>query len=220
MAAYGALNGALTNATTAVVLAADPGHDPVDHLVMIDDEILTVSSRSTVTLTSVRAAEHTVAVAHTSTTTVYEVIKVDHSDVGMTVYYYDSAGAEVTRRIGVAAASPTSQALLNQVSPVGTVVSGSLATTTFVSGTGKQISTTRDVDLYVPVTYNASAADATLTVALSPDNSTYSTLGVETVKFATNPENGGIRILRVRVPAGWYVKLTAVNATIGTGTYA
>ena len=100
------------------------------------------------------------------------------------------------------------------------IASGALPTTTaFSSGTGKQILTTRDVTLCVPLTFDASAADATCTVAISPDNSTYSTLGIETIPTATNPVNGEIHVLILRVPAGWYVKLTASHVTFGTGTY-
>jgi hypothetical protein len=86
---------------------------------------------------------------------------------------------------------------------------GALPTTTFASGTGKQILTNRDVTLAVPVT--TTTATGTLLVQLSPDNVTYSTL--------TPAVNAVTDLVTFLVPAGWYVKLTATNATMATATY-
>lgn len=223
MAAYQTLNADINASVTSIVLAGTPSPnvDPMHELVLIDSEVIAVASRSgaTLTVTGGRGAYSSTPAAHVATTAVYDVYKVDNDATGLTVYYKNSSGAQVTKHIGVSASSPGSEPILSQVSPVGTITSGALPTTTFVSGTGKQIDLDTDVELYVPVTFDASAADATLAVALSPDGSTYSALGTETVKFATNPENGGIRIVKVRVPAGWYVKFTGTHATIGTGTY-
>ena len=96
---------------------------------------------------------------------------------------------------------------------------GALATVTFVSGTGKQIDTAHDRFLVVPITLNPSGANtATVAVALSPDNSTYSALGTTTIPSNASAIAGQIQLVSLLVPAGWYVKLTATNATIGTGT--
>src|SRR3954469_6197416 len=75
-------------------------------------------------------------------------------------------------------ASTAIPATRNQVSPVGTITSGALPTQTLTSGTGAQISTTRDVDTYTLWTGDATNNAATATVAISPDNSTYSTIYV------------------------------------------
>jgi hypothetical protein len=99
------------------------------------------------------------------------------------------------------------------------ITSGALSTTTFVSGTGKQIELTRDVFLVVPCTLNPTAGAAgTVAVALSPDNSTYSTL-VTITEPAGIAFDGTIIPASLQVPTGWYVKLIATNATIGTATY-
>src|SRR5438876_6930649 len=98
-------------------------------------------------------------------------------------------------------------------------VTGALATTTFVSGTGKKIDAAVDRELIVPVTFNPTAgAAATCLVQLSPDNVTYTTLGTET-EPAGVAFDGTIHLLRLLVPANWFIKLTVTNATIGTGTY-
>jgi hypothetical protein len=109
-------------------------------------------------------------------------------------------------------AAASQPALVNQVSPKGTVTSGALPTVQLVSGTGAQVSTTRDVEAHTPVTLTA--AGGTVTVALSPDNVTYSTLAV-----VTPGVNASIEDVVVRVPAGWYIKLTASSATLGVTTY-
>src|SRR5437867_3769035 len=103
-------------------------------------------------------------------------------------------------------------AALNQVSPKGTVTSGALSTQQLVTATGAQVSTTRDVETHTPVTLTNAAG--TVTVALSPDNVTYSTLAV-----VTPAVNASITDVVVRVPAGWYIKLTTSQATLGVTTY-
>lgn len=100
------------------------------------------------------------------------------------------------------------------------IASGALPTVTLVSGVGQQISATRGVDTYTAVTYNSLiATNASCKLELSPDNVTYSTLGTVTkpvgVAFA-----GEIGVESVRVPAGWYLRLTVVQAVLGLTTYA
>jgi hypothetical protein len=101
---------------------------------------------------------------------------------------------------------------MNQVSPVGTVTSGALSTQQLVSGTGAQVSTTRDVETHT--TCATTSAAGTITVQLSPDNVTYSTLVILT------PATSLVTVdAVVRVPAGWFIKLTSSNATIGITTF-
>lgn len=107
--------------------------------------------------------------------------------------------------------APTQPANLNQVSPVGTVTSGALSTQQLVSGAGAQISTARDMETHTPCTLTG--AGGTITVALSPDNVTYSTLAV-----VTPAVDASITDVVVRVPAGWFIKLTAATATLGLTT--
>lgn len=100
------------------------------------------------------------------------------------------------------------------------ITSGALSTVTLTSGTGAQVDTASDRELHVPVTLNASAVNtATVVVALSPDNVTYSTLCTLTAPSNASAIAGQIADASVYVPAGWYVKMTATNATLGTGTY-
>jgi hypothetical protein len=117
-------------------------------------------------------------------------------------------------------AAQAQPAALNQVSPKGTVVSGALSTQQLVTATGAQISTTRDVDTYTLLTSSGTNFIATCTVALSPDNVTYSTICVPALAAAVNNVGAVAIPLTVRVPAGWYIKLTSTLFTIGVTTYA
>jgi hypothetical protein len=97
--------------------------------------------------------------------------------------------------------------------------SGAMPTTTFASGTGKQILTTRDVTLTTPITLTPTAgATATVLVALSPDNLTYSGVGTYTAPIGTTLDSFIELDTRI-VPAGWWIKFTATNASTGTATY-
>src|SRR5207253_139303 len=51
-----------------------------------------------------------------------------------------------------------------------------------------------------------------------PDNTTYTNVGTPTEPVGLTFD-GTVHLLTIPVPAGWYVKLTVTNATIGTGTY-
>jgi hypothetical protein len=118
-----------------------------------------------------------------------------------------------------AAASASELPRLSQVSPLFTIASGALPTVQLVTATGAQILTTRDAETVTPVTFNSGAANtATCLVAISPDNVTYSALGTETEPVGVALA-GTIHLVKVRVPAGWYLKLTVTNATLGVTTY-
>jgi hypothetical protein len=129
-------------------------------------------------------------------------------------------GAFNARLIANPAAQANEVAQLGQLSPATTITSGALPTVQLVTATGAQILTTRDAETITPCTFNPGAATtATITVALSPDNLTYSTLGVETVPAGVALD-GTVHLVKARVPAGWYLKLTAnAQAVLGLTTY-
>lgn len=80
--------------------------------------------------------------------------------------------------------------------------SGSSVTSpTFVSGTAQQINTTKDAMLYIDVKTAAS-----LTIAIGPTSTPANTLQSAVV--------GGLGLESVRVPAGWWVKLTGTMADL------
>lgn len=100
------------------------------------------------------------------------------------------------------------------------VTSGALSTQAIVSGTAVQLSASRQVTGYSVFTGDATNNAASCAVALSPDNSTFSTVATVSLAAAVN-NTGAIAVpITVVVPQGWYVKYTAVHGTAGTVTYA
>ena len=91
------------------------------------------------------------------------------------------------------------------------ITSGALPTVSPSSGTAFQCLTTRDVTLVTAVT--ATLAAGTATIQLSPDNTTFSTLGVSTPGIINS-----VDLVTLTVPAAWWVKLTLSSATV-TCTY-
>lgn len=95
---------------------------------------------------------------------------------------------------------------------------GALPTQTFTSGTGAQVSTSIDRTLDIPLTLTPTgAAAATVLIEKSPDGTTYSSVGTETVPAGTALDSF-VRVYSTQLRAGWYVRFTATNATLGTAT--
>lgn len=93
------------------------------------------------------------------------------------------------------------QSLVSAAGGTDTSGTATASTPTFTSGTAKQLSTVQDVMLYIDVTV---ATNLTLAIG--------STSSVTTTVFSS--ATAAIGLVSVRVPKGWYVKLTS------TGTFA
>ena len=110
---------------------------------------------------------------------------------------------------------------LNQVSPVGTITSGTLPNTgAWVSGTAKVNPVARDITVYVEVVTSGTNTVATCVIALSADNSTFTTVGTPGASQAVNNLGAVTTVVPVRVPNGWYIKLTLSNVTVAASIYA
>lgn len=100
-----------------------------------------------------------------------------------------------------------------------TTVPAAPANVALLSGVATQNPAPGDARIITPVTFNPTAgAAATCKVEISADNITFSTLWTET-EPAGLAFDGTIHGLSVWLPAAWYIKLTAVNAAIGTSSY-
>ena len=133
----------------------------------------------------------------------------------------DSTGlVRVEGSVAFTDSNATSPAALNATSPVGTITSGALPTVSLSSGTGAQVSTSRDVNAYIALTADATNNAATAAIALSPDNTTYSTLATISLAAAVNNTGEIVQMATVRVPAGWYLKVTVSHMAITSTTYA
>lgn len=109
----------------------------------------------------------------------------------------------------------------NQPSPsTPPITSGALPTQAIVSGTAVQLSTSRQATGYSVFTADATNNVATCAVALSPDNTTFTTVATLSLAAAVNNTGAVALPITVVVPQGWYVKYTAVHGTAGTVTFA
>jgi hypothetical protein len=109
--------------------------------------------------------------------------------------------------------------------PVGTVnaiTSGSLPNTgAWVSGTAKVNPVARPVTVVVEVTSDGTNNAGTCAIALSPDDSTYTTVGTVAVAAAINNLGVLTTVVPVNLPNGWYIKLTftATRITVAASKY-
>jgi len=99
------------------------------------------------------------------------------------------------------------------------LTSGALPTVSLSSGTGAQVSTSRNVTAALAITNDATNNAATCKVELSPDGSTYSTLATVSYAAAVNNTGAIVYLQVVPVPAGWFIKVTVAHATITSTTY-
>lgn len=99
------------------------------------------------------------------------------------------------------------------------IVSGALPTVSLSSGTAAQVSATRNVTAVLLITYDATNNVSSCKVELSPDNSTFSSLGTASEAAAINTSGAIAFFVTVTVPAGWYIKVTVTHAAITSTTY-
>lgn len=99
------------------------------------------------------------------------------------------------------------------------IASGSLPTVSLSSGTGAQISTSRNTNVGLLYTLDGTSAIATVKLELSPDGTTYTSLGTISFAAAVNATGAIAELLTFSVPAGWFVKVTVVHAAITSTTY-
>lgn len=111
-------------------------------------------------------------------------------------------------------------AALNQLTSALTITSGTLPNLgSWVSGTGIVNPVTRQISVVVAMVSSGTAATATNAIAVSPDNTTYTTVGTQTVSTAVNTVGALQLVTSVTVPAGWYIKCTFANATVAASIY-
>lgn len=104
------------------------------------------------------------------------------------------------------------------------LTSGALPDTgAWVSGTAKQNPThggiIRDVTVCVVVVTDGTANAATCTVALSPDDVTYTTIGIPGASAAVNTVGAVTTLVPVHLPADWFIKLTLSHVTVAASVY-
>ena len=141
----------------------------------------------------------------------------------------NSYSADVVNGNGQVSQGATIQFLdsaLQPTPPTNPTTSGSLSSlSAWASGTAKQNPTTaagpaRAVTVVLAPTGDASSNAATVLVALSPDNTTYTTLTTWSLAAAVNLVGAITDMVCIPVPAGWYIKLTiGAHATVAASVW-
>ena len=94
------------------------------------------------------------------------------------------------------------------------ITAGALPTVGTTTGNAFQASSTRAVTVMVPITYTPTAgAAATAVIAVSPDNTTFTTVSTNSVPAGTALDSF-VLVTPIPLPTGWYAKVTVTNATI------
>lgn len=109
----------------------------------------------------------------------------------------------------------------NQPSPAAPpITSGTLPNTgAWVSGTAKVNPVSRSITVNVEVVADGTNSLASCVIALSADNSTYTTLATPSVAAAINTSGAITQAVPVRLPQGWFIKLTLTHVTVAASIY-
>jgi hypothetical protein len=100
------------------------------------------------------------------------------------------------------------------------ITSGTLpATAAWVSGTAKVNPVARAITVAVEVVTDGTNNIATCAIAISPDNTTYTTLGTPGAVAAQNNAGVTTTLVNVPLPQGWYIKLTLAHVTVAASFY-
>lgn len=130
----------------------------------------------------------------------------------------DAGGQEITG--GSAATAVASLPILSQLTSQLTITSGTLPDLgSWVSGTGKQNTADRQVVVNVEFVTDGTANAATCAIAISPDNTTYTTIGTPTASVAVNTVGSVKFLVPVLVPDSWYIKVTFARGTVAASIY-
>lgn len=109
----------------------------------------------------------------------------------------------------------------DQPTPNGSPITGGTLPNTgsWVSGTAKVNPVARPITVAVEVVTDGTNNVATCAVAISPDNSTFTTLGTPGASAAVNAVGAVTVLSDVPLPQGWYMKLTFAHATVAASFY-
>lgn len=133
-----------------------------------------------------------------------------------------SGSLQVTGGATAAAAnSPNNLPRLSQLTSALTIVDSTLPDLgAWVSGTAKVNPVTRQITAYVECAFDGTANAASVVIAISPDDTTYTTVGTPSVDAAVNTVGAITVTVPVTLPAGWFIKLTiATHAAVAPSIY-
>lgn len=151
----------------------------------------------------------------------------DHTGAAILTVGEDTGGVFVSGNLatsgqvqGAAANQAGNMPELGQLSSYLTITSGALPNTgAWVSGTAKQNPVARQITVNVVVVMDGTANAASCTIAISSDNTTFTTIGAPGVSAAINTVGAETLLIPVNLPAAWYVKLTLVHCSVAASVY-
>ncbi len=135
---------------------------------------------------------------------------------------FDNTEVELEGNVKYTGAASAIPATINQVSSSGTITSGTLPNMgSWVSTTPKVNPVTRDITVNVEVTSDGTNNAGTCAIAISPNNSDYTTIGTVSVPAGVNNLGVVVEVVPVSLPNGWYIKLTftATRITVAASIY-
>jgi hypothetical protein len=119
-----------------------------------------------------------------------------------------------------AAAAVTSATKLADLSSYLTIASGALpALGAWASGTAQQNPVTRQIVVCVEVVADGTANAATAAIAISADNSTYTTIATPGASVGVNTTGASTSLASVILPQAWWIKITFSHVTIAASKY-
>lgn len=122
--------------------------------------------------------------------------------------------------IAAAAAATTQVPRISQLTSALTITSGALPNTgAWVSGTGKINPVARQIVVALEIVTDGTANAATCAVAISPDDTTYTTIATPGASVAVNTVGVVTLLSSVTVPAGWFIKITFAHCTVAASNY-
>lgn len=111
-------------------------------------------------------------------------------------------------------------AAVSFLSSAGTITAGALPNTgAWVSGTAKQNPVARQVSIALEIVTDGSANAATCAVAISPDDTTFTTIATPGASVAVNTVGAVTLLSTVTLPAGWWIKLTLAHCAVAASVY-
>ncbi len=135
----------------------------------------------------------------------------------MTIYAANMENADGTVRLaGEIEFTGTAQPVPNAPP----ITAGTLPNTgAWVSATAKVNPVARQITVNVEIVLAGTNTIATCVVAISPDNSTFTTLGTPGASAAINNTGAFTMLVPVTLPNGWDIKLTFANCTVAASIY-
>src|ERR1700687_54852 len=135
----------------------------------------------------------------------------------MTTYAANMENADGSVRLAGEIEFPATSQPIPNAPPI---TSGTLPNTgAWVSGTAKVNPVARQATVAVEIVTAGTNTIATCVIAISPDNSTFTTLGTPGASAAVNNTGAFTVVTNVPLPQGWYIKLTFANCTVAASIY-